>query len=185
MKVKWAMCRKRDVQNFRAEIQGHTSSVELLLLTVHMEATTLHARNQAIQGKTFYEMLEGHSNMFLGKLSSIAETIAQGVEQGKALIHASTRVLQTNIRVFQMLREIQIFIRTVPAQIERQQPIYLVDPFNRQSPFYLEFIRSKAAFLSVLKENFKSLGCDSRLIENEEFIIEEQGTGSLIDIFNN
>lgn len=35
-KVQWAMYGKEDVQHFRAQLQGHTSSIMMLLLTLQM-----------------------------------------------------------------------------------------------------------------------------------------------------
>jgi len=31
----------------------------------------------------------------------------------------------------------------IPSQVERQQPVYMIDALGRHAPFYLEFIRSK------------------------------------------
>lgn len=35
-KVQWALYKKEDVQKFRAQIQGHTSSITILLLTLKL-----------------------------------------------------------------------------------------------------------------------------------------------------
>jgi hypothetical protein len=36
MKIKWAVCRKEDVVRFKADLVGHTESIDLLLTTVQM-----------------------------------------------------------------------------------------------------------------------------------------------------
>ena len=36
MKIKWALCKKDDVARFKADLIGHTQSIELLLTTVQM-----------------------------------------------------------------------------------------------------------------------------------------------------
>ena len=36
MKVKWTICKKEDVARFKADLRGHTSSIELLLVTIQM-----------------------------------------------------------------------------------------------------------------------------------------------------
>jgi hypothetical protein len=36
MKVKWAVCRKEDVARFKADLVGHTESIQLLLMAVQM-----------------------------------------------------------------------------------------------------------------------------------------------------
>ena len=35
-KIQWALCKKEDVQKFRAQIQGHTSSIAILLMTLKL-----------------------------------------------------------------------------------------------------------------------------------------------------
>lgn len=35
-KIKWAVCRKEDVLRFKADLVGHTESIEMLLTTVQM-----------------------------------------------------------------------------------------------------------------------------------------------------
>jgi hypothetical protein len=36
MKIKWALCKKEDVVRFKADLLGHTVSIEMLLTTVQM-----------------------------------------------------------------------------------------------------------------------------------------------------
>jgi hypothetical protein len=36
MKIKWALCKKEDLVRFKADLMGHTESIELLLTTVQM-----------------------------------------------------------------------------------------------------------------------------------------------------
>jgi hypothetical protein len=35
-KVKWAVCKKEDIARFKADLMGHTESIDLLLTIVHM-----------------------------------------------------------------------------------------------------------------------------------------------------
>ncbi|QKX62296.1 uncharacterized protein TRUGW13939_09455 [Talaromyces rugulosus] len=70
----------------------------------------------------------------------------------------------------------------IPSQVQRQQPIYLIDPFNMETPFHLEFVRSSEALLAVLKVNLKKSGCGPAIIDRGQFVIEELGTQSSIDL---
>lgn len=36
MRIKWALCRKEDLVRFKADLMGHTESIEMLLTTVQM-----------------------------------------------------------------------------------------------------------------------------------------------------
>jgi hypothetical protein len=49
---------------------------------------------------------------------------------------------RTNVKVFQIVLQIQQFITRIPGQVERQQPVYLLDALGKTSPFHLEFVRS-------------------------------------------
>jgi hypothetical protein len=111
------------------------------------------------------------------KLGAIADSVAQG-----RLLIESSAWLSRIICVFQMVHDMQLFVRRIPGQVQRQQPVCLIDPFNRESPFHLEFIRSAEALLAVLKVNLKESGCGPEMIDRREFVIEESGTQTAIDI---
>lgn len=181
-KIKWATCKKDDVETFRAEIRGHTSSIEILLLTLQMEAATMHMRKQESQYKSLARAIQDLSFQAMRMLATITGGVAQSVQQGKALLESSTQIVQTNLRVFQIVHDIQLFMLKVPGQIQREQPVYLIDPLNKECPFHLEFIRSPEALLAVLKVNLKDSGCGPAMIDRGEFAIEELGTQSLVDL---
>ncbi|KAL4873308.1 hypothetical protein BDV12DRAFT_100259 [Aspergillus spectabilis] len=80
------------------------------------------------------------------------------------------------------MHDIQLFIRQIPGQIERHQPDYLIDALYRECPFYLEFIRSAEALVAVLKINLKDAGCGPEMIDRGDFVIEDAGTQTSIDL---
>ncbi|KAF2432595.1 hypothetical protein EJ08DRAFT_585341 [Tothia fuscella] len=182
MKFRWTVCKKDDLDNFRAEIRGHASSIEILLLTVAMDATSTNAKKQDEQNKSLGSRIQDFSMQVFGKLNTITDSIAHNVAQGKALLESSAQIVQTNLRVFQMVHDIQLYILKIPGQVQRQQPVYLIDPLNKECPFHLEFIRSADALLSVLKVNLKESECGPGMIERGEFALEEMGTESTIDL---
>jgi len=47
-----------------------------------------------------------------------------------------------NIKVFQIVLEMQQTILRIPGQVQHQQPVYLIDALGKHSPFHLEFVRS-------------------------------------------
>ena len=132
--------------------------------------------------KSLASKIQDSSCQAMGKLSAIADRVAQSVRQGKAPLESSTQIVQTNLRVFQIVHDIQLFILRIPGQVQPQQPVYLIDAFNKEGPFHLEFVRSAEALLAVLKVNLKELGCGLDMIDQGEFVIEESGTQNLIDI---
>ena len=108
---------------------------------------------------------------------------------------------RTNIKVFQIVLNIQKIITNIPAQIERQQPVWLVDATGRSSPFHLEFVRSAKvwrdhtakivdkqltspvqALVAVLALNFEYLGPAADMVRDGDFVIQEEGTCIDIDL---
>ena len=111
------------------------------------------------------------------KLSTLSKQVAGGLELGKKLLEMTTNVVQTNVQVFQIVLGVQNTI----TQVARQQPVYLVDGLGRMSPFHLEFIRSKEAFVAVFAVNFRKFGADCKIL-NGEFAIEDSISKKDIDL---
>ncbi|KAL3455946.1 hypothetical protein BJX64DRAFT_53429 [Aspergillus heterothallicus] len=182
MKIKWAVCRQDDVDTFRAEIRGHTSSLEMLLKAVHMRATAIGQAKSDAQNRSMVTTLQSMFSQMMRSLGHITSAIAETAQQGKALLESSTQIIQYNIRTFHAVNRLETLLHALPPQIMRQQPVYLVDALNKECPFHLEFIRSVEALLSVLKVNLQASGCGPGMIDRGEFVIEDTVTHSLIDI---
>lgn len=184
-KVKWAVYKKGKVDTFRAEIRGHTSSIQVLIGAIELDATTKLARNQQARKKGLAGRIQEFSLQAMGKLRAIANDAAQTARRSTNLLYICADILRTNVRVFQIVYDIQLLITQIPGQVQRKQPVYMVDAFNKESPFHLEFIRSAAALLAVLKANLQSSGCGPGMIDRGEFVIEDSGTNNVIDIMQN
>lgn len=182
VKIKWAVCKKDDLEKFKADLRGHTGAIEVLLLVVQMEATTMQARRQDEGQKTLAGKIQEFSSQWLGRVSAISDGVNQSVQQGKALLEATTKIVQTNLRLFQMIFDVHQFILRVPSQVNRQQPVYMIDAFGKESPFHVEFVRSAEALIAILKVNFKSTRSGLRMIEHGEFVIEDDATKRDIDL---
>jgi hypothetical protein len=181
-KVRWALCREVDMGKFRAEVRGHTSSLNILLSTVQLESMSLERRAADSRQKCLAGMIQDLTFNAMGKLTALTDSVAESVSQGKRFLETSAQIVQSNLRIFQIVHDIQLFILKIPGQVQRQQPIYLVDALNRESPFHLEFVRSAEALLAVLKENLRGTGCGPEMIDRGEFVIEESSTGREIDL---
>ncbi|ESZ93230.1 hypothetical protein SBOR_6386 [Sclerotinia borealis F-4128] len=107
-------------------------------------------------------------------------TLHSGLVIGKRILDTAleikSTVIETNIRVFQMVLEIHQVITHIPSQVNRQHPVYLIDALGRHTPFHLEFIRLKEAFVSVLKINFSHVGRAASIIEHGDFAIQDSAT---------
>ncbi|KAF2100312.1 hypothetical protein NA57DRAFT_73922 [Rhizodiscina lignyota] len=158
-RIKWALCKKDDVEAFRAQLQGHTSSIE-----------TLAAKIQEL------------SIQWMAKLAAINTTVTETVDLGKRLLTLSAAAIRMNFLVFKTVHDIQRIICQIPGQTQHQQPVYLLDAFGKDSPFHLEFVRSAEALVAILKVNFKPSGCGQRMIERGEFVITDNGTHEDINL---
>ncbi|TVY53683.1 hypothetical protein LCER1_G004142 [Lachnellula cervina] len=125
--------------------------------------------------------LIGHTQSMLLLLATIQRSTSKVHEQRQDIrqrtIAARFQEGRINIKVFQIVLQIQEIINRVPAQIERQQPVYLIDTLGKESPFHLEF-----ALISVLKLNFKKFGSAPRKIDRGEFAMQDSITKRNIDI---
>ena len=195
MKVRWAVCKSQDLQNFKAELVGHRGAIEVLLLSLHMSVdtdssdfievadifirskTSIQAREQETRHKTLLGIIQDASFQVMGKISALSGGIARSaqaliaiirttrltiyssIEQGRQLLECSAKVLYIwtylpipnmvlmlcrsfNIRIFQMTCQIYNILSQIPGQIERQQPVFMIDALGMASPFHLEFVRS-------------------------------------------
>jgi hypothetical protein len=185
MKIKWAMCEKKEVDGFRAEIQAHTSSIQVLLGALQANATAKQTRDQRMQYRSLVGTIQSFATQAMGKMSAIADGVSKTAAQSTALVQTCAQILQTNLQIFQMIYDIQLFITKIPGQVQRQQPVYFVDSLNRETPFHLEFVRSAEALRAVLKINLRTLAYGPRMIDAGEFVIEESATNKVIDITRN
>lgn len=181
-KIKWAVCKIDDLERFRADIRGHTSSIQILLLTMQMEVLTANARKDEARQRSLAGRIQDFSFQVMDKLCTITENVAQSVELGKRLLESSVRIIQINLGIFQIVHDMQLSILRIPGQVQRQQPVCFIDPLNREMPFHLEFIKSPEALLSVLKINLRETGCGPAMIDRGEFVIEEAAPRTLIDL---
>ena len=181
MRVKWAVCKKDDVAKFKADLAGHTESIQLLLSTLQMGTLNVHSRKHEHQQRSLAGRIQSSYFQCMRKLSSMSDSITCGLQQSKQLLEMTTQVLRTNVQVFQVVAELHNIIKRIPGQVERQQPVFLIDGLGRASPFHLEFIRSAEAFVAVLAVNFRKLGDDKKIL-NREFVIEDSSSKQDIDL---
>lgn len=169
-KIKWALCRKDDVATFRAQLERHTSSINMLLITFQASknSTTFSVRAQN-------DNRDGHTLALLNTLS---------IEQRQCfeiLMHQNQELMRNVQDLGRMLR-VQM---AIPPQILLQQPVILLDAFGKVAPFHLDFIDSMEAFTAVLKVRFKQAGVQQSglsKLENREFSIQETRRKRPVDL---
>jgi hypothetical protein len=87
----------------------------------------------------------------------------------------------------------------IPGQIDRQQPVYLIDALGRHRPLHLEFIRSpevrnysilklhqadtlQKALSSVLQSTFRLVGSGAKKIQLGEYVLQDSVTKREINL---
>jgi Fungal N-terminal domain of STAND proteins len=61
-KIKWAVCKKDDLDTFRTEIRGHTTSLQVLMLSIQMASTTIQGREQKSQNDGLAHRIQNFSS---------------------------------------------------------------------------------------------------------------------------
>ncbi|KAL8727808.1 MAG: hypothetical protein Q9166_005800 [cf. Caloplaca sp. 2 TL-2023] len=181
-RVKWALCKRKDIVQFKADLLAHTESIQLLLTTIQMKHLDLGQRSQKSDQRSVALFLQTGFSSCMRKLRAMSTTLTGISTLAQECVENGKRILSINLRVFQIILDVQNILRTIPGQIERQQPVYLNDALGRYSPFHLEFIRSREALFSVLSINFKWLRSAAKKIQNSEFAIHDSGTERDIDL---
>jgi hypothetical protein len=67
------------------------------------------------------------------------------------------KVLNTNMKIYQMALDMQKLQFQLSPQVDRQQPVYFEDAHGRIAPFHIEFINSFEAFQAVMEVRFRHL----------------------------
>ncbi|KAN0117809.1 hypothetical protein V8E51_003786 [Hyaloscypha variabilis] len=174
-RIRWALCKKEDVAKFKTDLVAHTESIQLLLTTVQMRKTSIEDKKQEERQKS----LAGRAQeLYFNVMQRLMVVVRQGTE----LLDTTSSILCTNVKIFQVVLQIQQMITNIPGQVERQQPVYMIDALGRHSPFHLEFVRSAEALVAVLKVNFKKYENGAEKIENGQFTIEDAVTRRNIDL---
>lgn len=141
------MCKKEDLAKFKADLVIHTESIEVLLLTVPMEAAQATNKRNADSQRTLASRIQDSYTACMEKLSVVLGSVTVGVEHGCRLLEMAEGIVKVNLQVFQIVLDLQKYIMRIQCQVDRQQPVYLIDALGRHQPFHLEFILSAEALL--------------------------------------
>ncbi|KAM5354194.1 hypothetical protein ACJ41O_000844 [Fusarium nematophilum] len=133
IKVKWALFKEEEVEKFKADLRGHTGSINILLASCRI----------------LYQ-------------------------QGGELLQMTAVVVQTNIRIFYAILDIQAWMKQIPGQIQHQQPVLFLDALGRRQHFHLDFIQCFDALLAVLRANFQMAGVGVKKIDRREFVLRDR-----------
>ncbi|KAJ4186645.1 hypothetical protein NW759_016934 [Fusarium solani] len=182
MKVKWALFKEEEVEKFKADLRGHTGSINLLLKSCHLQAAAIEDAKRKAEQKSLMSLIQNSANECMNSLSQITTGITSFCGQGNELLQMTATVLRTNIQIFHAVLDLQAWIRQIPGQVQHQQPVLFLDALGRRQQFHLDFIQSADALRAVLRDNFKRAGVGVRKIDRGEFVLYDRFRHADIDL---
>ena len=174
MKVRWALCKQEDVARFKAEIQCQVIAIELALTTLQLQRQGRGQRNAS--------RMADDSRHCVEQLATLTAQARCEAERSACFLDRSDTIVQQNQLLLSMLEERQDRLLKLPAQIERQQPVYLRDALDKDAPFHLEFVRSAEALLCVLRINLAHTRAGPEKLDRGEFSITASGSNRPINL---
>ncbi|KAL8740270.1 MAG: hypothetical protein Q9190_007005 [Brigantiaea leucoxantha] len=181
-KIQWALCKKDDVKKFRAQLERHSSSINMLLVTLQVQQSFERKQQQeqcveAAQDSRMTvinveENLKSATKLFVG-LSLEQRHLFQ------CLLESNNRLVQANEQINAELQQMRLMVQTqleIPPQVALQRPVTLLDACGSISAFHLDFINCTEAFLAVLKIRFHQQGVNDdgiQMLENSQFVLQD------------
>lgn len=175
-KIRWALCKKEDVALFRTKLERHTSSINMLLLSLQAHGQVPAAGIQATSSLVLTP--SDRTGQTVDMLHSLSAEQRQCFE----VLMQQNKELMRNVQDLHRMLQIQM---SIPPQVLLQQPVVLLDAFGKQAPFHLEFIDSLEIFTAVLKIRFRKAGVKQpglAKVDNREYTIQETRRRRPIDL---
>lgn len=150
----------------------------------HLSETLLTSfrRKSALQDNRQIESHKSLAGLVQEEFFACMQRLSKVTGQGKQLLKLTTDVLETNIKVFRIVLDIQQYMSRLPAQVELEQPVQLLDALGKRAPFHLNFVRSVEALIVVLAVNFEKHGNGKEKIQSAEFVLQDAATKRDIDL---
>lgn len=92
-----------------------------------------------------------------------------------------TNVVESNVKIFAKVLQMQQHVSKLPAQVDRQQPIVFEDAHGRITPFHVEFINTFAVFQAVLEARFQGVP-GLKKVKSLEYVLQDLATRRKIDV---
>ena len=177
-KIRWALCKKEDVALFRTKLERHTSSINMLLLSLQAHGQSCAAGVQSGSGLVLTSIDRRRDQDTLDLLRNLSAEQCQWFET----LMRQNMELMRNVQDLHRMLQMQM---TIPPQVLLQQPVILLDAFGKVAPFHLDFIDSLESFTAVLKIRFRKAGVKQpglAKVDNREYTIQETRKRRAIDV---
>lgn len=177
-KIRWALCKNEDVAVFRARLERHTSSINMLILSLQAYGQASAGGGQFSSSSIVMPFHQTPDRATLNMLHNLSAEQRQCFE----ILMQQNKDLMRSVQGLQRMLQMQM---TIPPQVLLQQPVILLDAFGKLAPFHLEFIDSLEVFTAVLKIRFRKEGVRQpglAKVDNREFTIQETRWRRPIDV---
>lgn len=146
------------------------------------------AQTQA--GETHGLVRENHRLLTLqaDQIALITSAVARFIDSHQAdsteideLQSLVTNVMDSNVKIFTTVLQMQQQLSSLPVQIDRQQPIIFEDAHGRLTPFHIEFINSFEVFQAVLEARFQDVP-GLKKVKSHEYAMQDVASRRKIDL---
>ncbi|KAL8949494.1 MAG: hypothetical protein Q9222_004403 [Ikaeria aurantiellina] len=181
-KIQWALSKKDDVNRFRSQLERHSSSINMLLVTLQVNRSL----EQSAQQNQHYQVSSDSYNESLALRKDLDRTatilVGLSLEQRRffqSLLESNRQLVQCNERMSHELQEIRAAVQVqsnLPPQVVLSKPVTLLDACGKVSAFHLDFIDCPEALIAVLRIRFQQHGVDERglkMLEDSDFVLQD------------
>ncbi|KAI4104918.1 MAG: hypothetical protein LQ345_007257 [Seirophora villosa] len=182
-KIQWALCKKDDVSRFRAQLERHSSSISMLLVTLQVSQSFEHSAQQQQHQQQFSMDSYGRTLAVQKQFNqTTALLLSMNIEQRQlfqSLVESNRQLVRANEHMAYELQEMRGAVQLqleLPPQVLLQKPITLLDACGKVSAFHLDFINCAEAFLAVLGIRFQQYGVNDRgikMLNESQFVLED------------
>ena len=106
-KVKWALCKSKDVNRFKVDLLTHTESIQLLLATIQMKNVELNRKSLQCGQISIYSRIQTNFSTYMRKLANVTTMLEPISRNAQECLENSRRIISMNFRVFQVILNIQ------------------------------------------------------------------------------
>ncbi|WEW61352.1 hypothetical protein PRK78_006842 [Emydomyces testavorans] len=182
-RIKWAIYKKEDITRFRAQLERHASSINMLLITFQTQGQMGATNNaQSTQSATGMEMVTRSCALGEDNVTALLQGLTLEQRQFFRMLISQNEQLQQSLDDIRQLIRLQA---AIPPQVILQKPVILLDAFGKIAPFHLDFIDSLDAFVAVLKIRSEQAGVRNsglKKLDKREFCIRDTHRRRNIDL---
>lgn len=147
-KIRWALCKKKNITLFQTRLERHTSFINMLILSLQAYGQASAGRGQGNSSDVLMSLNQSQDCAILNMLRNLSIEQRQCLE----ILMRQNQDLMRSVQNLQRMLQIQM---TIFSQILFQQSMILLNAFDKLTFFYLKFIDCLEIFTAILKIRFR------------------------------